>query len=239
MGGDAVGGARLGDGRRGSVRQRAAGAHGRPAREGGGALGAHLRDGQPGCAADDRAAGKHRRPRDLLARSHLGGDGDRGDRRPRGGLALGGEWTARPGGGGGADRRDRRADARAREHAHAGRRHRHDAGADGRVGPGGTEPRRLRPSRRGTALQRGRRARRPGARACGSCEHGGGQPEQGTLRADGGDPRRPRAGDRARARDAAAARRRERAQGRHRGRGGARRARHARRPARRRSPAGA
>ena len=76
-----------------------------------------------------------------------------------------------------------------------------------------------------------------GARGAG--EHGGGQPEQGALRADGGDPRRPRAGDRARARDAAPARRGERAQGGHRGRRGARRARHARRAARRRPPAGA
>ena len=75
--------ARLGDVRRGSFRQRAAGAGGRPARQGGGALGAHLRDGQPGRAPDDRAAWKHRRPGSLLARPHLGGDGDRGDRRPR------------------------------------------------------------------------------------------------------------------------------------------------------------
>ena len=113
-----------------------------------------------------------------------------------------------------ADRRDGRADARAREHAHAGGRHRPLAGADGRAGRGGAAPRRVRPSRRGAALQRRGRPRRPGAGARGAGEHGGGQPEQGPLRADGDDPRRPHAGDRARARDAAPARRRERAQGR-------------------------
>ena len=84
-------------------------------------------------------------------------------------------------------------------HTRAGR-HRPDAGADGRARRGGAAPRRLRPSRRGAALQRCGRARRPDAGARGAGEHGRGQPEQGPLRADGDDPRRPRAGDRAGAR---------------------------------------
>ena len=78
-----VGQARLGDLRRGPVRQRAAGAMagllGKEAR----ALGAHLRDGEPRRAPDDRATRKHRRPGGLVARPHLGGDGHRGDRRAR------------------------------------------------------------------------------------------------------------------------------------------------------------
>ena len=76
-----------------------------------------------------------------------------------------------------------------------------------------------------------------GARVAG--EHGGGQHEQGAVRADGDDPGRPHAGDRARTPHPAPARRGERAQGGDRRRGGARRARHARRAARRRPSAGA
>ena len=103
----------------------------------------------------------------------------------------------------------------------------------------GAAPRSLRAPRRGAALQRRGRARDPGVEAHRPGEHGGGQPEQGPVRADGDDPRGPHASDRAGASDAASARRGERPQGRYRRRRGARRARHARRPPRRRPPAGA
>ncbi len=56
VGGDARGPARVGDVRRGSLRQRAAGADGEPARQGGGALGPDLRHGQSGGTSDDRAS---------------------------------------------------------------------------------------------------------------------------------------------------------------------------------------
>ena len=240
MGGDAVGPARLGDLRRGPVRQRAAGADGRPARQGGGALGAHVRDGQPGRAADDRAAGEHRRPggrrRTSSPRRRWGSSRSRASSRcslwaddGRLDPAEVEELIVETGA----------ADARAREHAHAGGRH--------VLTPELTAELARAAQRHGAYVHLdGARLFNaavalgdPAGGARGAGEHGCGQPEQGPVRADGDDPRGPHAGDRARPAHAAAARRGERAQGGHRGRRGARRARHARRPARRRPPAGA
>ena len=153
--------ARLGDDRRGSFRQRAAGARGRAARQGGGALGAHLRDGQPGRAADDRAAGatasswKPRRTcsprrrwgsRRSPARAEVGLRATDGRSRTR--------WSRR------SSRPALRCScSRTRTRGPAAPS---SARADGRAGRGGAAPRRRRPPRRGAALQRRGRARRPG-----------------------------------------------------------------------------
>ena len=69
-------GAGLGDLRRGPVGERVAAARGRPARQGSGDLGAHLRDGEPRRTDDSRAARQRGRARGRVPRPQLGGDGD-------------------------------------------------------------------------------------------------------------------------------------------------------------------
>ena len=155
----------------------------RAARQGGGALGADVRDGEPRRADHARAARHRGRARVAVARPHVGGDGDHGHRRPRAALAVGGRRPARPRGGGGARRRRAGVAARAREHAHARGRHGALAGADGGARARGAPERRQRPPRRRPARERRGRARRAARRARGARRHGRAQPQQGALRA--------------------------------------------------------
>ena len=228
----------MGDLRGGCLGQRSLRARRGAARKGRGALGADLRDGQPGRDAHVLRSRRPRGRRGRLARDDVGGDGDGGDRAARAAHPVGCRRAdgsrcrlrARPGRGCSAPD--------PREHAHP--RRRHDALRFADPGPrrrgeevSGARPSRRRPAREcvGRARRAPRRPRRPGQldRLLA---------QQGALRPHGSGARGKRAGRRACATDAHAPRRRERPPGGNPRGSRSRRARHDGGRHRRRPPAG-